>query len=211
MISAANSNVFFKTFKEALIAYSSGIGGILAGFIIVSQLDVFRSPAFPWAIAVYPAVLSGKGVISGLFSGRLGTALHIGTIYPRVLGNTKSFYKLFETIIIITLEASVAMSSVSVIFGSLFWGITFADFPNILMVVMATMTLGLTLSLFTITVTFVTFKKGLDPDVVVYPILSTAMDIMSTVFYVLTLNLFFFSGDLGKYTVALIGARARNL
>ncbi|MCK4435006.1 magnesium transporter, partial [Candidatus Bathyarchaeota archaeon] len=109
------------------------------------------------------------------------------------------------------LEASVAMSSVSVIFGSLFWGITFADFPNILMVVTATMTLGLTLSLFTITVTFVTFKKGLDPDVVVYPILSTAMDIMSTVFYVLTLNLFFFSGDLGKYTVALIGARARNL
>ena len=40
MISAANSNVFFKTFKEALIAYSSGIGGILAGFIIARALTI---------------------------------------------------------------------------------------------------------------------------------------------------------------------------
>ncbi len=205
MTRAVNSSAFFKTFKEALIAYSFGIGGILAGFIVASQLNIFRSPLFPWAIAVYPAVLSAKGVISGLFSGRLGTALHIGTIYPRLLGNTKSFYKLFEAIIVITLEASIAMSSISIIFGSLFWGISFADFPNILMVVVATMTLGLTLSLFTIAVTFATFKKGLDPDVVVYPILSTVMDIVSTVFYVLTLNLFFSFGSIGKYTVALIG------
>ena len=205
MTRALNSSAFFITFKEALIAYSFGIGGILAGFIVASQLNIFRSPLFPWAIAVYPAVLSAKGVISGLFSGRLGTALHIGTIYPRLFGNTKSFYKLFEAIIVITLEASIAMSSISVIFGSLFWGISFADFPNILMVVVATMTLGLTLSLFTIAVTFATFKKGLDPDVVVYPILSTVMDIISTVFYVLTLNLFFSFGSVGKYTVALIG------
>ncbi|MCW3994445.1 MAG: magnesium transporter, partial [Candidatus Bathyarchaeota archaeon] len=205
MTRAVNSSAFFKTFKEALIAYSFGIGGILAGFIVASQLNIFRSPLFPWAIAVYPAVLSAKGVISGLFSGRLGTALHIGTIYPKLFGNTKSFYKLFEAIIVITLEASIAMSSISVIFGSLFWGISFADFPNILMVVVATMTLGLTLSLFTIAVTFATFKKGLDPDVVVYPILSTVMDIISTVFYVLTLNLFFSFGSVGKYTVALIG------
>ena len=205
MIHAINSRAFFKTFKEALTAYSFSVGGILAGFIIASQLNIFRSPLFPWAIAVYPAVLSAKGVISGLFSGRLSTALHVGTIYPRLFGNTKSFYKLFEAIIVITLEASVAMSSVSVVFGSLFWGITFADFSDILMVVVATMTLGLTLSLFTIAVTFVTFKKGLDPDVIAYPIMSTVMDIVVTIFYVLTLNLFFLFGSFGKYAVAFIG------
>lgn len=205
MIRAINSRAFIKTFKEALIAYSFGIGGILAGFIIASQLNIFRSPLFPWAIAVYPAVLSAKGMISGLFSGRLSTALHIGTIYPKFFGNTKSFYRLFEAVIIITLEASVAMSSVSVIFGSLFWGMTFADFPNVLMIVVATMTLGITLSLVTMTVTFMTFKKGLDPDVIVYPIMSTVMDVISTIFYVIILNLFFFCGSFGKYTVALVG------
>ena len=199
------SKTFFNTFKEAIIAYSFGIGGILAGFIVASQLNIFRSPLFPWAIALYPAVLSAKGMINGLFSGRLSTALHVGTIYPRLFGNTKSFYKLFEAIIVITLEASVAMSAVSVVFGSLFWGITFADFSDILMVVVATMTLGLTVSLFTIAVAFVTFKKGLDPDVIAYPIMSTVMDIVVTIFYVLMLNLFFFFGSFGKYAVAFVG------
>lgn len=202
---AVNSRAFFKTFKGSLIAFSFSVGGVLAGFIVASQLDIFHSPIFPWTIAVYPAVLSAKGVISGLFSGRLSTALHVGTIYPKLFDNTKSFYKLFEAIIVITFEASIAMSSVSVVFGSLFWGITVADFAYIVLVVMATMTLGLTLSLFTIAVTFVTFKKGLDPDVIVYPIMSTVMDIVVTVFYVIILNLFFFFGFFGKYAVALIG------
>jgi mgtE-like transporter len=205
MIYAVNVRALFKTFKEALVAYFFSVGGVVAGFIIASQLNVFHSPLFPWAIAVYPAVLSAKGVISGLFSGRLSTALHVGTIYPRFLGNTKSFYRLFETIIVITVEASVAMSSVSVVFGSLFWGITFSDFSGILVVVVATMTLGLALSLFTMAVTFITFKKGLNPDVIAYPITSTVMDITATIFYVLSLNLFFLCGIFGKCAVAFIG------
>ncbi|MDH5771081.1 MAG: hypothetical protein OEZ25_07340, partial [Candidatus Bathyarchaeota archaeon] len=115
--------------KEALTAFSFNIGGILAGFIVASQLNVFQLS--PWAIAVYPAILTARGVISGLFSGRLSTALHIGTIHPRLRGNTKRFYMLFKSLIVITLETSVAMSLVSMIFGSLFWGITFADFSDI--------------------------------------------------------------------------------
>jgi len=41
MTRAANSRAFFKTFREALIAYSFDFGGILAGLIVASQLDVF--------------------------------------------------------------------------------------------------------------------------------------------------------------------------
>jgi mgtE-like transporter len=199
MTHAINSKTFIKTFREALIAYSFDIGGILAGFIVASQLNIFERS--PWIIAVYPAILSARGVISGLFCGRLSTALHIGTIYPRFLGNTKRFYKLFETIIVITLGTSVAMSLVSMVFGSLFWGITLADFSDILMVVVATMTLGLSLSLVTITIAFVTFKKGLDPDVIVYPIMSTVADIVITICYVLTLSMFFLS----RYSVFFLG------
>jgi len=189
MTHVMNSEAFAKTFKEALIAYSFNFGGLLAGFIVASQLDVFQ--LYPWAIAVYPAVLSARGMISGLFSGRLGTALHIGTIYPRFFGNTKSFYKLFQAIIVITLETSIAMSLVSIIFSSLFWGLTFADFSDTLIVVVATMTLGLILSVFTMAGSFVTFKKGLDPDVIEYPIMSTVADIFITICYVLTLTLYF--------------------
>jgi len=199
MTRAANSRAFFKTFREALIAYSFDFGGILAGLIVASQLDVFGR--YPWAIAVYPAVLSARGMISGLFSGRLGTALHMGTVYPTLFGNTKSFYVLFKSIIVITLETSFAMSLVSVVFGSLFWGITFEEFSAIFVIVVATMTLGLILSLFTVVVSFATFKKGLDPDVIEYPIMSTVADIFITLCYVFTLNMY----SVSRHATVLVG------
>jgi len=189
--------------KEALIAFSFNIGGMLAGFMVASQLDVFQLS--PWAIAVFPAILTARGMISGLFSGRLSTALHIGTIHPRLRGNTKNFYMLFKSLIVITLETSVAMSLVSMIFGSLFWGIAFADFSDILMVISATMVLGLTNSVLTSEIAFISFKKGLNPDVIVYPIMSTVADIVITLCYVFTLNLFFSSGFVGRYIVIVLG------
>jgi mgtE-like transporter len=57
------------------------------------------------------------------------------------------------------------------------------------MVVVATMTLGLILSSFTVIVAFTTFKRGLDPDVIEYPIMSTVADIFITICYVFTLHL----------------------
>jgi len=187
--------------KETLLAYFFDIGGLFAGFMVASQLGVFRLS--PWAIALYPAVVSAKGVISGLLSGRLGTALHLGTVYPRFFNNTKSFYKLVQALIVITLATSIAMSSVSLVFGHLFWGITFADFPAILSVVVATMASGLVVTLLTIKVAFISFKRGLDPDIVVYPIMSTTADIIITLLYIAVLNLFFF-GYLGQLAIAAI-------
>jgi mgtE-like transporter len=198
---AGNSKGVFAAFKETLLAYTFDLGGLVAGFMVASQLGVFRLS--PWAIALYPAIVSAKGVIGGLLSGRLSTALHLGTIYPRFSMNTKSFYKLIEALVVITLATSVAMSTISLIFGHLFWGITLADFPAILGVVVATMAMGLSLTLLTTKVAFISFKKGLDPDIVVYPIMSTIADIFITLCYVVILNLFIF--DLGKWIIAFIG------
>jgi len=189
MTHAGNSKNFFSALKETMLAYFFDLGGLFAGFMVASQLGVFKMA--PWAIALYPAIVSAKGVIGGLLSGRLGTALHLGTMYPMFFRNTKSFYKLLEALVVITLVTSVAMSSVSILFGTLFWGITFADFPAILSVVVSTMAIGLSLSLVTTKVAFVSFKKGLDPDIIVYPVMSTIADIFITLCYVVVLNLFF--------------------
>ncbi|MEM2098476.1 MAG: magnesium transporter [Candidatus Bathyarchaeia archaeon] len=189
-------------FKETVAAYTFDIGGLFAGFVVAAQLGIFQLS--PWALPLYPAIVSAKGVIGGLLSGRLGTALHLGTIYPKFLGNTKSFYKLFEALIVTTLTASITMSTVALLFGYVFWGITFADLADVIAVVIATMSTGLLISLITIKVAFVSFKKGLDPDVIVYPVMSTIADILITVFYVAILNLFFFI-DFGKLAIIAIG------
>lgn len=189
----------FAVFKETLFAFTFDLGGLVAGFVVASQLGIFRLS--PWAIAVYPAILSAKGVIHGLLSGRLGTALHLGTVYPRFSNNTKSFYKLVFATVVMALVISVVMSTISLVFGSVLWGITLTDSLDIISVVVATMSLGLTLSFVTIKVAFITFKKGLDPDIVVYPIMSTVADIFITLCYVIILNAFFLF-SFGKFMVA---------
>ncbi|MDG6222756.1 MAG: magnesium transporter [Candidatus Bathyarchaeota archaeon] len=195
--------VSMELLKETFIALSFNLGGILAGFIVAFQFNVFELA--PWAIAVYPVVLSARGVVSGLYSGRLSTGLHLGTIYPKLRGNTKEFYTLLKSIIVLTLETSIIMSMFSIIIGSLFWGITFLDFFDILMVVSATMFLGLINSLFTILFAFTSFKRGLDTDVIVYPIMSTTADITVTLSYVFILNLFFMFNIVGKSVVFSLG------
>lgn len=201
MTHAGMSKSFWGMFKETSLAYFFDLGGLFAGFMVASQLGIFQLS--PWAIAIYPAIVSAKGVIGGLLSGRLGTALHLGTVHPRFLKNTKTFYGLIQALIVITLISSVAMSCVSLIFGSLFWGITFADFPSILAVALATMALGLIITLLTIKVAFISFVRGLDPDIVVYPVMSTTADIIITLFYIAVLNIFFFD-FIGPWIITLI-------
>jgi len=193
----------FKIFKEALAAYAFDILGIIAGTIIFFRLGVFSIS--PWSIAAYPAVLSARGIIGGLFSGRLSTALHLGTIFPRIFKNTKDFHMLFNAVITLTFEVSVIMSLFSTFFGIFFWGITPADFPNILAVILATMTLGLIIALVTASVSFISFKHGLDPDVFLYPAVSAMSDVLITLSYIFVLTLFFSSNLFGQYFVALLG------
>ena len=185
-----------------MLAFTFDLGGLIAGFLLAYQLGIFDR--YPWAIAVYPAILSAKGVISGLLSGRLGTALHLGTVLPRFFNNTRSFYTLVHATVVMTLIVSVVMGSISLVFGSLFWGITFADFPNIIAVVLATMALGLTLMIVTIKLAFVTFKRGLDPDIIVYPIMSTIADVFITFCYILILNVYALFAFGGKSVIAVI-------
>ena len=197
----ASSKSFERMFKETLLAYSFDIAGLVAGFLIAYQLNVFKMS--PWALALYPALISTR-VINGLLSGRLGTALHLGTIYPRFSGNTKSFYKLIHAIIVLTLVTSLTVSLISLFFGSFLWGITFVDFSAVVSVVVSTLAIGLIFSLVTIKFAFISFTRGLDPDIVVYPIISVAASIFITLAYVGVLNLFFFLPFLGRVAIVAI-------
>ncbi len=188
-------------FKETTLACLFDIGSLIAGFMIALELGVFQMA--PWAIALYPAVISVKAVITGLLTGRLSTALHLGTIYPKFFGNTKSFYKLIAAMVVLTLGTSVTISAIS-IFGTLFWGVTISEFPAILTVMVATLSLGLLITVMTVQFTFVSFKRSLDPDTIVYPAVSTLANIVITFLYIAVLNLYF-SGFIGRWTIILFG------
>jgi len=189
-------------FKETALTCLFDIGGLIAGFTIALQLGIFQLS--PWALALYPAVVSVKGVITGLLTGRLSTALHLGTVYPKFFGNTKTFYRLIGALVVLTLATSATISAISFAFGTLFWGITVTDFPAILTVMVATLSLGLLITLITVKFAFISFKRSLDPDTIVYPAISTVADIVITFLYIGVLHLYF-SGVTGQWAIIIFG------
>jgi len=188
---------FAETLKQSVMAYAFNIFGIAAGTIIAYYSGLFAKA--PWAVVIYPPILSARGVIGGLFCGRLSTALHLGTIQPRLFGNTKSFYLLFQAIVIMTFEASLMMSLIAALFRG------FGEFLDLINVFMATMALALiVISPLTLTVSFISFKHGLDPDIILYPIESTVADLLITSIYITVLSLFLANSLFWGYVFAFI-------
>lgn len=193
-----------KTTQQSLLSLVFNLGGICAGLTVAASLGIFSYE--PWIIALYPGVLSMRGVIGGLFSGRLSTSLHLGTIKTSMFGeNTKSLHLLWGSIAVLTFESSILLGVVALLFGAIFLGINVFTGLVILGALIATMGISLlVISPLTIAVAFSSFKKGLDPDIIVYPITSTIADILVTLCYVLVLSMLFLAGGVGQFVVFLI-------
>ncbi|MBS7610121.1 magnesium transporter [Candidatus Bathyarchaeota archaeon] len=195
------SEGFFKLFKQSILSLLFNWGGIFAGSLVALNLGIFSLA--PWTLLVYPGILSMRGAIGGLFCGRITTGLHIGTVKPVLFRNTRHFYLLWHAIILLTLKSSLLMGTLSSFLGLFLLGSTSADVLPILGVVIATMAISLPLiSPLTILTAILAFSRGLDPDVMVYPVLSTVADLIVTACYVLVLYIFFFFGTLGSFLLA---------
>lgn len=190
-----------KRLGQSVLSLSFNLGGLLAGTLLASYLDVFSVTS--WALLLFPGILSVRGAIGGLFSGRLSTALHVGTVRASFTKNTRAFYLLLCAIITLTLESSVMIGLATSLFGVFLLGTTAADSLAMLAVTVATMGLSLVfISPITLGISVLSFKKGLDPDVTVYPVISTVADVLVTICYILVLNSFF-SLQLGRILIQL--------
>lgn len=193
---------FAKTLKQSVMAYAFNIFGIFAGTLIAYYSELFQ--AAPWAIVIYPPILSARGVIGGLFCGRLSTALHLGTVKPRFFENTKDFYLLFQAIVFLTFEASVFMALVAVLFGIVYRGALISELWSMVNVLMATMALSLlVISPLTLAVSFISFKHGLDPDIILYPVESTTADLLITVIYIFMLHIHILYGSFWQHLLLI--------
>jgi len=189
-------NRFIETLKQSFLAFSFDLGGLLAGSILLFFMNVFSYA--PWIIIIYPSIISMRGVIGGLFSGKLSTSLHLGTVKPSFLNNTTTFLLLVYSTVILTIESSLMMGALACFVNIFLWGAHLAESLDILSAIMTTMGLSLLfVSPVTIEISILSFKRGLDPDIIVYPIMSTLGDILVTLCFVFSLKLLF-SGFLGS-------------
>ena len=188
--------------SQSLLSLSFDILGLLTGTLLVLYFGVLSIEEAPWTLLLYPGILSVRGAVGGLFSGHLGTGLHLGTIKPVFTKNSKDFQNLLRVIVTLTLVSGVSVGVGTWVFGVFLWNATVIDFVPLLAVIIATMALSVVLiSPLTIAFSVFSFRRGLDPDVVVYPVTSPISDIINTSCYVLSLALFFSFGSFGRYLI----------
>lgn len=189
-----------KNMGQSVLSLSFNLGGILAGTLLVLYLNVFSLA--PWALILFPGILSIRGAIGGLFSGRLSTALHVGTVKPSYTKNTENFYLLLSSVVTLTFASSVILGVAACLFGLFLWGATITDWIELLAVIISTMGFStFFLSPITIGVSILSFRRGLDPDIIVYPVISTIADILVSICYILVLTSFFLLPQQVRYLI----------
>ncbi len=190
---------------QSLLSFIFDIGGLLTGAILILYFDIFSMSEAPWAILLFPGILGARGAVGGLFSGHLGTGLHLGTIKATFTQNTKNFHLLLRVVITLAFISGISVGTGSWIFGFFLWNATFIDFVQLLAVITATMALSVMfVSPLTMGFSVLSFRRGLDPDIIVYPVTSTMSDIINTCCYILSLRLFFMFENFGRYLILIL-------
>jgi len=173
---------------QTLIALSFNIISLFAGGLI----SVFtpRFGATPWILALFPPILTIRGGIGGIFSGNLATMLHLGLVRPRIRENTPVYYQLISATFVITLIDTLAMGVFAFVLNLALGRITLGLLPVFIVVPPVACVLAMALSIpLTSVLAIVTFRRGLDPDILVYPILASFNDIIVTAAFVVTVFL----------------------
>jgi mgtE-like transporter len=157
-----------------------GFGLILAGNTFGSMKDLFQpdSTSFiPGLIVVIPAIIALRGNISTAFGSRLGSAYHLGIIDSTNLWNEELKQNIIGSLIL-----SFIMSLIIGILAyitSLILGINPNPLELITVVVLAGALSGVILTLLTILIIYLVFRRGYDPDNITGPALATFGDIVT--------------------------------
>ncbi len=168
----------------ALLFDLFGLGvGSIGTFTFLSYADEFTY-AGTFIILLYPPLLSSDGGIGVLVS-RLGTGLHIGSVKPKLFKNTTYFYTLISAVLTLGVFNALWIGGVSYLTNLAVLGTkrVLNPVPFIVIPVLTLTIASLISSQIGSLMAFFMFKKGLNPDVWVYPTMSTINNVLSTVFY----------------------------
>ncbi len=134
--------------------------------------------AIPGLLAVVPALISLRGNVNGSFASRLGSMAHLGIFDP------ENPFKTAKQGLKAVVFMSVAFSVLAGISSSLILSATGhkVDVLGILFVVSLTAVLSsVFLSALSVISVSISFKRKIDPDNVVVPIIATVGDLLSVI------------------------------
>ncbi len=154
-----------------------GVAQMFTGGILSSMATMFRNT--PGLIVIVPAIIGLRGNINAALGSRLSSAAHLGLIDVE-----KVFNKETKENVKASMVMSVACAS---LLGFLGWLTSYALGYHVNIFTLITVTLiagtlaGLILAFITVGIVIVAFRKGLDPDNITGPFLTTVGDIVTVI------------------------------
>ena len=172
-----------SSLKQSIVGLSIDYLGLLAGFIIALNIPLITK--VKWALLAYPGILTIRGVTNGILCARLSTSLHLGLINTSFLRNTKYFYCLLASLLVFNFISSVILSCFLTLIGILIIKISAIETFQVVLCIVSSMMLSFSItSPLSFIVASKAYLRSLDPDILVYPIMSTLSDIIISLFYV---------------------------
>jgi mgtE-like transporter len=148
-----------------------GIGEVFAGTLFGHSTESLE--LLPGLIVLIPALIGLRGNINTTLGSRLGSAAHMGLISRKDFWNAE-----MKENIKASLTLSLLMSFIAGVLATAFlWNPS--SWKIIFIAVLAGSLAGLILAFITIAIIFYSFRRGLDPDNVTGPSLSTFGDLIT--------------------------------
>ena len=187
--------------KQSIVALLFDILGFISGLILILYNRIFMSVF--WVSILYPGILGVRGALNGILCGRMSTGLHLGTIKPSLFKNTDLFYSVIGSLLTLSYIEGLLIGTYNYILIFSLYRTGIGVFMDIISVVTFTMFTGpLIIIPITTEVSNLSYKHGMDPDILVYPIMSTVADILVTLIFFLTIDLYL----LNRGIIAVINA-----
>jgi mgtE-like transporter len=171
-----------RIYKQSIaILGVSLIGGLFAGSVLGADIMAEAFTRYPGLLLLLPAFLATRGNVYGALGARISTGLHQGLIKPE--------FKRNERLVNAVVASFVNGITISVFIGFMSWGILFVlgrDSAALGELVGITLVAGLLTSVVMILglllLIFGGYRRGIDPDNLVGPIVTTLGDMFGVVF-----------------------------
>ena len=168
--------VAVRGYREALpVLAVSAAGGLFAGVVLGGMEAELQE--IPGLLLLVPALLAIRGTVYGSLGARLASALHQGLVEPRVsLGDRR-----VRAAVAAAISNGLAMSLFAATVGFLLvvlQGRTASLAALLGVAVIAGLISGVVLTTAVVSVVFVGYRRGLDPDALAGPVVTTTGDVV---------------------------------
>ena len=165
-----------QAYREALpVLAISAVGGLFAGLVLEGMRSDLRTVS--GLLALVPALLATRGNVYGAMGAKLSTALHQGLIEPNPVPDDRRVYTAVTAAmlngVVISVFAALVAYAALVALGR----------PRASLVTLAAIALvagllsGIALTIIVVAAVFAGYRRGLNPDTLVGPVVTTTGDV----------------------------------